>query len=87
MIVRPWGMPLPIPGLTVSAAGSSQFELACAGSPAILLVVADNQLDASLQAVQQGWCDVIDMRESKSHDIVGQWNRSIVAGYQKDWNK
>lgn len=58
--------------LTVSAAGSSQFELACAGSPSLLVMVADNQREASYQGAQQGWCEVIDMRAN--HELTRLFN-------------
>lgn len=49
--------------LTVSAAGGSQFELLCCHSPSVLLVVADNQHNATLQSQRQGWCEYADCRE------------------------
>jgi UDP-2,4-diacetamido-2,4,6-trideoxy-beta-L-altropyranose hydrolase len=49
--------------LCVSAAGGSQFEILACGTPAVLLVVADNQLLATQGAVKQGWCDMLDVRE------------------------
>jgi UDP-2,4-diacetamido-2,4,6-trideoxy-beta-L-altropyranose hydrolase len=47
--------------LAVSAAGGSQFELLACATPSILAIVADNQRQASQQASQQGWCEVLDM--------------------------
>ena len=47
--------------LVVSAAGGSQFELAACYCPALLLVVADNQRNATAQAITQGWCQSLDM--------------------------
>ncbi|GEA11658.1 hypothetical protein KUL49_20330 [Alteromonas sp. KUL49] len=46
--------------LAVSAAGGSQFELGVCQTPSILVTVADNQKAASLLAVNEGWCDVVD---------------------------
>ena len=46
--------------LAISAAGGSQFELAVCATPSILVVVADNQLQASSIASQEGWCFVAD---------------------------
>ncbi|MDC8830460.1 UDP-2,4-diacetamido-2,4,6-trideoxy-beta-L-altropyranose hydrolase [Alteromonas gilva] len=50
--------------LAVAAAGGTQFELAACHTPAVLLVVADNQLVATEQASEQGWCETWDARES-----------------------
>lgn len=47
--------------LAVSAAGGSQFELAVCSTPSILVVVAKNQLQASANAAQEGWCVVADL--------------------------
>ena len=33
-------------------------------SPGLLLIIADNQENASLESAQQGWCRTIDMRET-----------------------
>lgn len=48
--------------LVISAAGGSQFELLACATPTMLLVVADNQQNASQAASQQGWCEVFDMQ-------------------------
>lgn len=48
--------------LVVSAAGGTQFELLACATPAILLVVADNQVNATQQAITQTWCDSVDCR-------------------------
>lgn len=48
----------------ISAAGGSQFELQICGTPACLLVVADNQLGATSAATKQGWCMSIDYRNA-----------------------
>jgi spore coat polysaccharide biosynthesis predicted glycosyltransferase SpsG len=52
--------------LAVSAAGASQFELLCCATPAVLVVLAENQQFASQQAKQQGWCKVIDYQQDDS---------------------
>jgi len=49
--------------LVISAAGGSQFELLACLTPAILVIVADNQRNATQQAVQQKWCDMLDFSE------------------------
>ncbi len=57
--------------LVVSAAGSSQFELLACATPALLLVVADNQVFSAKEAQKQGWCDVLDVRSGcDSHRIA-----------------
>ena len=58
--------------LTISAAGSSQFELMCAGSPAILLVVADNQRQATQQAATQGWCKTMNVNDSSDTQQIAR---------------
>jgi len=52
--------------MAISAAGGTVFELAAMGVPTILLVVADNQLNAALEQQDKGWCQVIDARQSLS---------------------
>jgi UDP-2,4-diacetamido-2,4,6-trideoxy-beta-L-altropyranose hydrolase len=46
--------------LVVSAAGGTQFELLACLTPALLLVVANNQLNATQESAKQGWCESID---------------------------
>lgn len=46
--------------LAIAAAGGSQFELAACHTPSLLLCVAENQRSATLQAAEQGWCEVFD---------------------------
>jgi UDP-2,4-diacetamido-2,4,6-trideoxy-beta-L-altropyranose hydrolase len=58
--------------LALSAAGGSQFELLACATPAILVVVADNQKYASQDAVNQGWCQVIDSDDLDAHELVKQ---------------
>ncbi|WP_100655835.1 UDP-2,4-diacetamido-2,4,6-trideoxy-beta-L-altropyranose hydrolase [Alteromonas flava] len=48
--------------LAVSAAGGSQFELAVCQTPAVVVVVADNQVTASRQALAEGWCKVFELQ-------------------------
>ena len=50
--------------LAISAAGGSQFELRACAVPTILVVVADNQMLASQDAANQGWCLL-----AKSYDL------------------
>lgn len=56
--------------LTISAAGSSQFELAACGSPSILLVLANNQIKATAAAAEQGWCEIFDTRGALPVDAI-----------------
>ena len=58
--------------LVVSAAGGSQFELLACHTPALLLVVADNQRMATQAAVQQGWCQAIDYLAEPDIDKIAQ---------------
>lgn len=50
--------------LTISAAGSTQFELLAMHCPSLLLVIADNQLNAARASQQQGWCRMVDFRHN-----------------------
>lgn len=65
--------------LVVSAAGGTQFELLACQTPSLLLVVADNQLNATQQASQQGWCAMLDTRDEVDFNLLSQrinelWN-------------
>ncbi len=51
--------------LAISAAGSSIFELACCGVPAVLAIVADNQLFAAREHSALGWCRSVDCRTDR----------------------
>ncbi|BDX07791.1 UDP-2,4-diacetamido-2,4,6-trideoxy-beta-L-altropyranose hydrolase [Planctobacterium marinum] len=64
--------------LTLSAAGSSQFELLAMHCPTVLLVVADNQFNAAQASENQGWCRVFDVRETKN--MV-----NVVSGLTQLW--
>jgi UDP-2,4-diacetamido-2,4,6-trideoxy-beta-L-altropyranose hydrolase len=76
--------------LVVSAAGGTQFELAACKSPSILLVVADNQVNATLQASQQGWCEIFDLRSEVNFKLLAKqitelWNneQSLITMHQQ----
>ena len=79
--------------LAVSAAGGSQFELAVCATPSILVVVADNQLSASQNAAEEGWCVVANMTHLTERDqqllelctaIENLWNnQQILAAMQQ----
>lgn len=49
-------------GLAVSAAGGTVGELAALGVPAVLAVVADNQVAGAQACVAAGWCSGVDAR-------------------------
>lgn len=49
-------------GLAVSAGGGTIAELAALGVPTLLVVVADNQAPAAIEATAGGWCAMIDAR-------------------------
>lgn len=68
--------------LVVSAAGGTQFELAACKSPSILLVVADNQVNASLQASQQGWCEIFDLRSDVDFKLLAKKITELWANEQ-----
>jgi UDP-2,4-diacetamido-2,4,6-trideoxy-beta-L-altropyranose hydrolase len=58
--------------LALSAAGGSQFELLACATPSILVVVAENQKNASQDALSQGWCQVVNSEYSSADELVMQ---------------
>ncbi|PWC64400.1 hypothetical protein TSH58_22450 [Azospirillum sp. TSH58] len=46
-------------GLAVSAAGTTTGELAAIGTPAVLVTIADNQLEGARQSEALGWCALV----------------------------
>ncbi len=56
--------------LAISAAGSSQFELLACATPAILVVVAKNQMLATQHAAEQKWCQIQDFNQLDAQKIV-----------------
>lgn len=64
--------------VAVSAAGGSQFELGVCHTPALLLVVAENQCDAAKHAEQEGWCEVHDCTQTAELDEI---SKAAVALY------
>lgn len=56
--------------LTISAAGSTQFELLAMQCPSLLLIVADNQVNAAKASEQQGWCQCFDFRQGAAISAV-----------------
>ena len=75
--------------LIISAAGGTQFELLACNTPAILVVVADNQLIASQSAASQGWCEINNYESSSPMDWAKQclelWQSSetLLKWHQK----
>lgn len=66
--------------LAVSAAGGSQFELLCCATPAILVLLAENQRYASQSAAQQGWCRVVESGKVSvpelAKNVVDLWSQT-----------
>lgn len=58
--------------LVLSAAGGSQFELLACKTPSILVVVADNQINASQEAACQGWCQVVKTNKLDTDGLAMQ---------------
>lgn len=56
--------------LALSAAGGSQFELLACATPSLLVVVAENQKNASQDAANQGWCQVVNSADLGADEIV-----------------
>jgi len=54
----------------ISAAGSTIYELACCGVPAVFAVVADNQLISATEQSQLGWCSMVDCRDYRRVDAL-----------------
>lgn len=72
--------------LVVSAAGGSQFELLACETPAVLVAVAANQLNATKQAAQQGWCEWQDCTAGLKVDalatqVLELWRDEIHLKY------
>ena len=58
--------------LAVSAAGSTQYELAACGVPAILAIVAENQQLASEKAESGGFCRIVNFIGKETTQAVDQ---------------
>ncbi|MER2492163.1 UDP-2,4-diacetamido-2,4,6-trideoxy-beta-L-altropyranose hydrolase [Catenovulum sediminis] len=54
--------------LAISAAGTAQFELYAMQTPAILIILADNQYRNTQNAAQDGWAKVLDFRQTFDSD-------------------
>ena len=68
--------------LAISAAGSTLFELACCGVPAVLAVVADNQWLAAREHSSLGWCRSVDCRKDQSVDELLKQAQLLLADKQ-----
>jgi len=67
--------------LAFSAAGSTAFELAYCGVPAVFAVVADNQLMSIKEQCQHGWCEMIDCRtQNNAEEIVRKAEQMLHSG-------
>jgi spore coat polysaccharide biosynthesis predicted glycosyltransferase SpsG/RimJ/RimL family protein N-acetyltransferase len=65
--------------LAVSGAGSTPYELACAGVPALLVVVADNQLQVAEGLGRAGIAVWLDARAGLDRAEVGQsWSEVLL---------
>ncbi|GGF24141.1 UDP-2,4-diacetamido-2,4,6-trideoxy-beta-L-altropyranose hydrolase [Aliidongia dinghuensis] len=51
-------------GLAVSAAGGTIGELAALGVPALIAIVAENQVAGAAASAAAGWCEAVDARAS-----------------------
>jgi UDP-2,4-diacetamido-2,4,6-trideoxy-beta-L-altropyranose hydrolase len=71
----------------ISAAGGTTFELAALGKPSILVVMADNQLNAAKEQTKKGWCTVVDARHCVNFEATrGRVIEEIVSVLQGLWN-
>lgn len=59
-------------GLAVSAAGTTTAELAAIGVPAVLVTIADNQMEAARQSAGLGWCVLVDGRAADAADRIAE---------------
>ena len=57
-------------GLAVSAAGGTIGELAALGVPALIAIVAENQVAGSTAAVADGWCEAFDARDPAAVEAI-----------------
>jgi UDP-2,4-diacetamido-2,4,6-trideoxy-beta-L-altropyranose hydrolase len=72
--------------LTLAAAGGSQFELQACGCPSVLMVVAENQLNATLEAVNQDWCCWYDCRALATPEATQRLIDQLVAQVHVLWS-
>jgi UDP-2,4-diacetamido-2,4,6-trideoxy-beta-L-altropyranose hydrolase len=66
-------------GLAVSAAGGTIGELAALGVPALIAIVAENQVAGSAAAVADGWCEAFDARDPYAVEAIAQRAATLWA--------
>ncbi|MFT2091416.1 UDP-2,4-diacetamido-2,4,6-trideoxy-beta-L-altropyranose hydrolase [Paraglaciecola sp. 2405UD69-4] len=64
--------------LAISAAGASQFELLTCLTPSVLVIVAENQVFASQQAKEQGWCELVGSHNVEAKSLIKGIAQSAV---------
>lgn len=67
--------------LAISAAGGSQFELGVCQTPTLLVVVAENQVAATAEAREQGWCLSFDGRKG---NVVNELAEKTISLYEEN---
>ena len=67
--------------LAISAAGGSQFELGVCQTPTLLVVVAENQVAATSEAMEQGWCLSFDGRK---RNVVSELAEKSISLYEEN---
>jgi len=66
-------------GLAVSAAGGTIGELAALGVPALIAIVAENQVAGAAAAVADGWCEVFDARVPDAVEAIAERAAALWA--------
>nr|WP_281416070.1 UDP-2,4-diacetamido-2,4,6-trideoxy-beta-L-altropyranose hydrolase [Azospirillum rugosum] len=66
-------------GLAVSAAGTTTAELAAIGTPAVLVTIADNQLEAARQSEALGWCRLVNGRIPDAPERIAETAAALWA--------
>lgn len=69
--------------VAVIGAGSTLWESCFLGTPAVALVVADNQVGASRAAQVLGVCEVVDCREDKDPYSIAEVVRELLADHER----
>ncbi|MCW2243743.1 UDP-2,4-diacetamido-2,4,6-trideoxy-beta-L-altropyranose hydrolase [Azospirillum canadense] len=66
-------------GLAVSAAGTTTAELAAIGTPAVLVTIADNQIEAARQSEALGWCRLVNGRIADAPERIAEAAAALWA--------
>jgi len=66
-------------GLAVSAAGGTIGELAALGVPALIAIVAENQVAGAAAAVADGWCEAFDARMPDAAEVIAERAAALWA--------